>query len=76
MEINFTKKSVTVVKAVTATIEKVTLIDFTDDGKSVKARTVIEGFPPQLVTLWEGEEYTNAGQYTDTDIKNRIIEKL
>jgi len=30
----------------------------------------------KLLTLWEGEAYTAIGQYTDTDIDNRIKELL
>lgn len=77
MEIDFgQKKEIVVAKAVTANISKVNLIAFTDDGKSVKGCIVIEGFAPQTITLWEGEDYSEAGQYTDNDIKNRIIELL
>lgn len=28
------------------------------------------------LTLWEGDAYTAAGQWTDTDVNNRIIELL
>lgn len=26
------------------------------------------------ITIWEGQEYDDAGQWTDTDVANRLIE--
>jgi len=30
----------------------------------------------KILTLWEGEDYVNIGQWTDTDVQNRIVELL
>lgn len=40
------------------------------DRKLVQAQTQEAG----MVILWQGEEYDNIGQWTDTDVINRIIE--
>ena len=45
-----------------------------DDGFSVKARISFfssTGLSREIV-LWEGQDYVNVGQWTDTDVDNRI----
>jgi hypothetical protein len=44
-----------------------------EPGKRI-ARAMINGF--RTLVLWQGDEYTNAGQWTDTDVINRVREIL
>jgi hypothetical protein len=73
MEITFNPaKDVTVVAEMKRTIDKITVLDITDspNNKSVVATTMELG----RITLWEGESYDAIGQWTDTDVVNRINE--
>ena len=44
-----------------------------DDGKSVKA-VISADNKNTIITLWEDQSYTNIGQWTDSDVENKIIE--
>ena len=44
-----------------------------ETGKKI-ARAIIHGY--KNIILWEGDSYTNAGQWTDTDVINRVKEIL
>lgn len=37
---------------------------------------ILIGDVERMVTLWEGSEYALAGQWTDTDVENRLNEVL
>ena len=53
-------------------VSKITIIEITDNPvkKSVVAKTNEMG----LIMLWKDADYDNIGQWTDTDVQNRIIE--
>lgn len=53
-------------------VSKITIIEVTDNSikKSVIAKTNEMGF----ITLWKDADYDNIGQWTDTDVENRIKE--
>lgn len=53
-------------------VSKITIIEITDNPvkKSVVAKTNEMGF----IMLWKDADYDNIGQWTDTDVQNRIIE--
>ena len=77
IELN-TPVNVVVVEETAIETNVVVVENFTDNGESVVATVSFQsntGFSKQI-TLWEGEEYINVGQYTDTDIQNRITEIL
>jgi len=57
-------------KVTTDTIQIKQLID---DGKSVKA-VISADNKNTIITLWEDQSYTNIGQWTDSDVENKIIE--
>jgi cyanophycinase-like exopeptidase len=65
---------VVVVKEVKKTVEEVTVVEVVDnsEAKSVKAFTQEFG----IIYLWEGDAYDAIGQWTDTDVLNRISEIL
>ena len=73
MKITFeTPKKIIVVKEIKQTIEELTVEEIIDnpEKKFAKAYTNELG----IILLWEGEDYTKAGQWTDTDVVNRIKE--
>jgi len=73
MEITFDPpKNITVVPEMKRTIGTITVMDITDSPnmKTVVATTMELG----RVILWEGAAYDTIGQWTDTDVENRIKE--
>jgi hypothetical protein len=73
MEIQFsTPKDVVVVKERKTTIEKITVLELADlpSKKQVTAKT----FELGLVVLWKDAEYDAIGQWTDTDVINKLNE--
>lgn len=73
MEINITPpKTVVVFPERTKTISKVTILELVDNPtkKTVIAKTLENGF----ITLWENADYDNIGQWTDTDVEDRLKE--
>lgn len=73
MEVIFdTPKDIIVVPEVKKTFEKITVLDIVDSPnfKTVIAVTIELG----RITLWEGDAYDTIGQWTDTDVVNRILE--
>lgn len=62
------------------TTDKILINQFTDTGTEVIAViTPITNNDLQLtrtLVLWTGQAYINAGQYTDTDVINRIKELI
>ncbi len=68
-------KTIVVKEAVTKTVESIVLLQFLDVGTSVEAKLSIDNEIKDII-LWDGDDYINIGQYTDTDIVNRIKELL
>lgn len=64
------EKEVVVVKELKKTITEITVNHVTDlpEQKRVEAITHELG----LVVLWQGEEYDAIGQWTDTDVINKL----
>jgi hypothetical protein len=65
-----TEKEIVVVKEIKKTITEITVNQVTDlpEVKRVEAITNELG----LVLLWEGAEYDAIGQWTDTDVINKL----
>jgi hypothetical protein len=66
------EKTIVTVPQQTKTISSVTIrtmIDFPGE-KKVVVRTLELG----EITLWQGEEYDEVGQWTDADVENKIKE--
>jgi hypothetical protein len=73
MKITFeSPKEVVVVKELKRTVGEITVTEVVDypERKSVKAFTLELG----VFDLWEGAAYDAIGQWTDTDVINRITE--
>ena len=73
MEIQLSQpKDVVVIKELKKTIEKVTVLELIDNSskKQVIANTQELGY----VTLWKGADYDAIGQWTDTDVTNKLLE--
>ena len=73
MTITFTTpKELVLVKEQKRTISEITINEVVDNSerKSVLAYTLELG----VITLWENEAYDAVGQWTDTDVLNRINE--
>jgi len=73
MEITFTApKDIVIVSEMKKTIEKLTITEIIDspERKVVIAQTDELG----RIKLWEGDAYDTIGQWTDTDVLNRIKE--
>jgi cyanophycinase-like exopeptidase len=73
MEIIFNSpKEIVTVPQVTKTVSSITIVRMVDfpQRKTVYAETIEAG----RVMLWEGDAYDTIGQWTDTDVENRIQE--
>jgi len=73
MTITFTTpKELVLVKEQKRTISKITINEVVDNSerKIVLAYTLELG----VITLWEGDAYDAIGQWTDTDVINKINE--
>lgn len=57
------------------TSDSIQIRNIDDNYNSVRANITF-GKRIMSLILWDGQDYINIGQYTDTDIKNRIIELL
>lgn len=60
------------------TTDKISVDNVNDDGQSVVARISFfntMGYIKTLI-LWEGQEYINIGQWTDSDVDVRIKQLL
>ena len=66
-------KNVVVVAEQTANTVKVLQIEENPDEKRVVATTSLNGLLRRFV-LWEGDSYDQIGQWTDTDVINRVKE--
>ena len=73
MEITFnTPKEVVTVKEVKNTFASITITSVIDrPSRKLVTASTIEGF---TIVLWEGAAYDAIGQWTDTDVVNRINE--
>lgn len=77
MEITFnTPREFVVQEEKTKTVNSVKIIQFTDSFNKVECTISFGDGSPKYLLLWEGEAYTNIGQYTDSDIQNRILELI
>jgi len=58
--------------------DKISIDSITDDGSSVIARLSFFSSTglTRVLTLWEGQDYINIGDWTDLDVENRIKEIL
>jgi|LauGreDrversion4_2_1035121.scaffolds.fasta_scaffold01621_9 hypothetical protein len=65
-----TQKEIVVVKEIKVTVTEITIRELKDlpEQKRVEAYTDEIG----LVVLWEGEAYDAIGQWTDTDVINKL----
>ena len=65
-------KEIVIVQERKRSIEKITILEITDNPvfKSVIAKTKENG----IITLWRDSDYDTIGQWTDTDVENRIRE--
>jgi len=73
MEIQLSQpKDVVIVKERKKTIEKITVLEVIDNSskKKITANTQELGG----VTLWKGDDYDAIGQWTDTDVINKLNE--
>ena len=66
-------KNVVVVAEQTANTVKVLQIEENPDEKRVVVTTSLNGMLRRFV-LWEGDSYDQIGQWTDTDVINRVKE--
>jgi len=66
-------KTITVVPAQTKTLSSLTVVRVVDSQDEKKVFAVIDELP-NTVDLWVGAAYDAAGQWTDTDVANRIRE--
>jgi len=73
MEITFeTQKEMVVTPEVKNTFTSVTVNSIIDrPNRKIVTANFLEGFS---IVLWKGEEYDVIGQWTDTDVINRINE--
>lgn len=75
-----TEQSIVVITREETTLltNKISVDSITDDGNRVVSR--ISFFSStgltRLLTLWEGQDYINIGDWTDLDVENRIKELL
>jgi len=67
-------KEVTVVQEVKKIVSAITVFEITDsqESKVVRANTLELG----SLVLWQGSTYDSIGQWTDTDVHNRILELI
>ena len=66
-------KDVVIVPEQTANTVKVLQIEENPDEKRVVVTTSLNGMLRRFV-LWEGDSYDQIGQWTDTDVINRVKE--
>lgn len=60
------------------TIDTLTVVSIVDDYSRVVVNIAFgnDVINPKMLILWDGEAYDAIGQYTDTDIKKRILELI
>ena len=55
--------------------EIISVTDFASDKKVVARIKLLQGgdfIAEKTLTLWEGNDYDNAGRWTDTDVSNQL----
>ena len=73
------EKKVVLVAEQSIISKNVMINSITDDGTKVFANVTMLGTETHLdntMTLWEGTDYENIGQWTDADVDQRIIDLL
>lgn len=57
---------------------RISIDSVTDDGQKVYAKVSFFSSTGivRVITLWEGDDYVNIGQWTDNDVNNRVKELL
>lgn len=58
--------------------DRISIDTLTDDGQSVVARISFydSGGYSKVITLWEGQDYIDIGEWTDSNVDSRIKEIL
>ena len=72
------EKTIVLVTEQNVKTSNITVLNVTDYGDSVVANVSLQpmqGAVKNLV-LWEGDAYTNIGQWTDEDVTARILELI
>jgi hypothetical protein len=73
MTITFTDpKEITLIKELKQTVSEITINEVIDNS----AMKIVRAFTREVgvITLWEGDAYDAIGQWTDTDVINKINE--
>lgn len=65
------EKTVVLPERVTS-LERITILTMIDEPKN--KRVTVKTLELGSIILWEGSEYDNIGQWTDDDVKDRILE--
>lgn len=70
-------QTIILVEQVSTSTNSVSIDNVVDDGQSVVANVSfgLSNSNKQLM-LWSGVDYTNIGQWTDTDVNNRVTQLL
>jgi hypothetical protein len=80
-ELNLTSTTKIIIvtrEEVSIEVNKISIDSIIDSGNSVTSKISFfneNGYTKQLV-LWEGEDYLNIGDWTDSDVNSRILELL
>ena len=77
MQIELTKpKTILIQEAVYVTESIVKILSVTDTFSSVNTMIQLGENMPSALVLWENESYNAIGQWTDEDVKKRILELI
>ena len=77
MEIKLsTPKKIIVQEEVSVNEQIIKVLSVTDTYSSVVAVVRLGSLQPNELILWEGQDYINIGQWTDTDVQKRILELI
>ena len=71
-------KSLILIEQLSIDIDRVSIDSLIDNGESVIANISFfnsSGLTKSIV-LWDGENYTSIGQWTDTDVNKRLLEVI
>jgi len=72
-------KKIVLIQEVSTMADKIKVNHTIDNGSMVEAEIVFigpEGEQVQIWTLWDGEDYINIGQWTDSDVVDRLNELI
>ena len=72
-EIDFIKQ-----ESIKINVSKITILSVTDNAESVVASIFFNGDDKTMlnITIWDGQDYIDIGQWTDANVDNRIKELL